>query len=157
MQFEKRDQMCGVVLRFLIYSPTGNVCAFVMQCTQISIYLSLDLMINFLRVLDFADRAISPLSLNVELHSLIWYPMSKTKLTCPGYFRLCPVIESPFLAGVVWRVHWGHIVYESETGDYFKVSVGDILDIGRNDHEPGLVTKVNTALPPVREWRAVIA
>lgn len=73
MQFEKRDQMCCVVLRFLIYSPTGNVhvCAFVMQCTQISIWLSLDLMINFLRVLDFADRAISPLSLNVELHSFI--------------------------------------------------------------------------------------
>lgn len=84
-------------------------------------------------------------------------PDFKKKLTYPGYFRLCPVIESPFLAGVVWRVHWGQIVYESETGDYFKVSVGDILDNGRNDHEPGLVTKVNTALPPVREWRAVIA
>lgn len=113
MQFEKRDQMCCVVLRFLIYSPTGNVCAFVMQCTQISIQLSLDLMINFLRVLDFADRAISPLSLYVELHSLIQYPVSKTKLTCPGYFRLCPVIESPFLAGVVWRVYTEDILFTS--------------------------------------------
>lgn len=82
------------------------------------------------------------LSLNLEPHSLIKYPISKTKLICPLIFQALLGIWVPLFVGGRLEDTLRAFCLRVQTGDYFKVSVGDNE---RNDHELGLVIKVNTA------------
>lgn len=94
------------------------------------------------------------LSLNLEPQSYLVPDFKKQNWSVPWYFRLCPVFESPFLSGVVWRIHWGLFVYGSGLEIISRSRWGTTKEMTMS-WDSWLKSIQLSFCPPVREWRAI--